>query len=123
MFTVESQQYSEKVFVMARGFVKHALLKPVEALTDVLAWLYLPNTTAQEASLHCDLTQKVIRRGISLIEASLARSDRERLLDGAGQSTDSTKTFLKPLSQGAIIMLQRHIGALEGILAGIWRER
>lgn len=50
LYRHESQQYSEKAFVMARGFVKHALNKPPQGLEDVLSYLYLPSMMSAKAS-------------------------------------------------------------------------
>lgn len=40
-YRTESLLYSEKAYVMARGFVRYALLNPVVGMEDVLAWLYV----------------------------------------------------------------------------------
>ncbi|KAJ9663228.1 hypothetical protein H2198_000989 [Neophaeococcomyces mojaviensis] len=79
----EALQYTEKAFVMARNFVKHALTSPIAGLEDVLAWLYLSHhkhangastadtliqITKQSTEL-CMLNQ-VIERSESLMRAS-----------------------------------------------------
>ena len=66
----ESAQYSEKAYVMARGFVKHALIQPPVGLEDVLAWTYFPPSETEGSF------QKVMNRGKQLIEAS--REAREQ---------------------------------------------
>ncbi|EXJ57563.1 hypothetical protein A1O7_07911 [Cladophialophora yegresii CBS 114405] len=109
-YTRESEQYSEKAFVMARGFVKHALLRPPGGMEDVLAWLYLAPSKS--------LLGTIIERGKLLVERSeQARSAQDdSLLDSAGEKDDATKVFLKPLSRGASVMLRRSISELQAQL-------
>ena len=108
----EAEQYSEKAFVMARGFVKYALLRPPGGLEDILAWLYLSQDPTK------NLLRAVIERGNRLMENSdRARSaEDDSLLDSAGEKGDATKVFLKPLSRGASVMLRRSIGELQAQL-------
>jgi ubiquitin-conjugating enzyme E2 O len=137
LYTRESQQYSEKAYVMARGFVKHALSSPVKALEDVFAYLYLPpihsvsNSTVQTDhtespthtsdtnSDHRGLLRIVVERSEALIEHSAVlrgAPDDSVLVDGGGKLGDSTKTFLRPLSQGAVVMLKKTISSLRELL-------
>ena len=136
LYTRESQQYSEKAYVMARGFVKHALSTPVKGLEDVLAYLYLPPRNSPNAasrqndstmpsaqaaatsSDRHDLLKVVFDRSAALIERSVAlrSSPDEVLIDGAGQLSDSTKVFLRPLSQGAMVMLKKTVRSLSELL-------
>jgi ubiquitin-conjugating enzyme E2 O len=122
IYTLESQQYSEKVYVMARGFVKHALVSPAKGLEDVLAWIYLPlgDREGAEATPETEHGLGLLRKTIDKSKALIARSANfgktvEVLVDGGGESGDATKVFLKPLSRGAVVMLQKHISALEDI--------
>ena len=107
-YGLESAQYSEKAFVMARAFVRHALLSPIAGMEDVLAWLYLPHAGNEEGML-----AKVVSRGRRLIERSGSGELQDELVDGDGTPGDSTKTFLKPLSKGAIVMLKRTLDRLD----------
>jgi ubiquitin-conjugating enzyme E2 O len=124
LYKRESQQYSEKAYVMARGFVKHAVSNPVKGLEDVLAYLYLPprmpDATEPPSGIrnaHAGLLRVVIDRSLALIEGSAAiRGSEEVLVDGAGKPSDSTKTFLQPLSQGAVVMLRRTVNSLKVLL-------
>ena len=136
----ESAQYSERAFVMARGFVKFALTRPPIGVEDILAWLYLPETmddgTVREVKAEDErLLVKVVARAQGLIEASehlrkTADGDSNadvRLLDGSGSTGDATKAFLRPLSKGAIVMLRRQLEELNMCLSRWWtmlkRER
>lgn len=137
LYTRESQQYSEKAYVMARGFVKHALSSPVKGLEDVLAYLYLPpihsanNFTVQadhtESSTHtgdtnrdhCSLLRTVVEKSEALIERSAVLRgtlDDSILVDGGGRLGNSTEAFLRPLSQGAVVMLKKTISSLRELL-------
>lgn len=132
-YSRESLQYSEKAYVMARNFLKHALKSPIGALEDVLAWLYLPKNKhkGQLDALYNDesaMLKTVIKRGRALIDRSEDlkgpskqlggedEDDDERLLSGDGKSGDATKTFLRPLSRGAFVMLNRTLRTLDDIL-------
>lgn len=130
----EAAQYAEKAYVMARGFVKHALERPPVGLEDVLAWLYLPDgqngddpgqAQASKGEHRRGLLRKVLDCGASLIErsqehraaaaaavADKADSAEVQLMDGAGKVGDPTKAFLRPLSKGAVVMLQRTLAEL-----------
>ena len=135
VYTLESQQYSEKAFVMARGFVKHGLTSPVKGLEDVLAYLYLPivpfttptpppsssSSSSQIQDQHRGLLEKVIARSKALIAHSSPAPAGEALVDGAGENFNDTKVFLKPLSQGAMVMLRRHVNSLEELLGALTR--
>ncbi|KAK5940058.1 hypothetical protein PMZ80_007476 [Knufia obscura] len=127
----ESLLYSEKAYVMGRNFVKHALLSPVAGLEDVLAWTYLPKSKheGQLASLLDDesgMLKRVIERSRSLVQKSEdirapskqlggEDDDNDRLLSGEGKSDDETKVFLRPLSKGAFVILNRTLKVLEDI--------
>ncbi len=111
-YTLEAEQYGEKAFVMARGFIKHALLRPPKGLIDVLAWLYLPHDLTK---LSGSLLGTIIKRGRVLITKSEeARTEKdESLLDSAGNKDDPTRVFLRPLSRGAGVMLKRLLEDLQ----------
>jgi len=129
----ESLLYSEKAYVMARNFVKHALLSPVAGMEDVLAWTYLPRSMEDPASPTVmkdgsGLLKKVIERSRALMQKSedlrapskqLGGNDEDddRLLSGEGKTDDDTKVFLRPLSKGAFVMLSKTLKALEDVWA------
>lgn len=131
VYSLESQQYSEKAYVMARGFAKYALLKAPSRLEDVIAWLYLSSRKEADKKTPPGLLVKVISRAKQLMDRSsslkaAAKLDRvgdvgplisnpSLLIDGVGDSTDETKTFLRPLSQGALVMLKKTVVALEDL--------
>ncbi|RVX73788.1 hypothetical protein B0A52_02678 [Exophiala mesophila] len=112
-YTVESELYSEKAYLMARRFVKHALTQPPSGLEDVIAFRYL----SKDGNGH-SLLETVIERGRQLIQASEnARQEKDtRLMDASGSKEDPTQVFLKPLSRGASVMLGRVLSELEAQL-------
>ena len=96
---------------MARGFVKHALTQPPGGLGDILAWTYITRPPGDGNIEH------VIKRGRKLIDASMEARNRpaahdggELLLDGAGQP--GSEAFLRPLSKGAMVMVNRLLNEL-----------
>jgi ubiquitin-conjugating enzyme E2 O len=164
-YKVESLMYSEKAYVMARGFVRYALLEPVVGLEDVLAWLYLPKPrhqhqrSAQQADVEAmevdsdedtkgkevvptspnnatqiepsssfspppssqhhprpNLLPKLLHRAKALMDRSSACTgdERDELVDGEGNR--NAEAFMRPLSQGAVVMLRRHLEVLERAL-------
>lgn len=128
-YTHESLQYSEKAYVSAKNFVKHALSSPIAGMEDVLAEMYLsgPKLEAGHHEWEQGLLNQVIDRGRRLVDRSEELrgpskqlggedDDDERLLSGDGDSSDPTKVFLKPLSMGAIVMLKKSIVALHRLL-------
>ncbi|KAL4907980.1 hypothetical protein BDW74DRAFT_148341 [Aspergillus multicolor] len=97
---IEASQYTEKVFLMTRSFILRALEHPVRGLEDVLAWNYVPGSTRPH------LLRTAIEKARQMIERH-----------------DSTSKHLDPdplasalcsrLSLGGVVMLQKHLGALE----------
>jgi ubiquitin-conjugating enzyme E2 O len=130
VYSLESQQYSEKAYVMARGFVKYALLNAPGGLEDVLAWLYLcKSEEGMDSQRSPRLLGKVIERAEELMHRSAmwkqlatlgdsgnADARVSFLVDGVGEKKDATKTFLKPLSQGAVVMLTKIVAGLKETL-------
>lgn len=114
-YRAESLQYTEKAFVMARGFVKHALAQPPEGFFDILSWLYLPSRPSIASP---NLLPTILKRGRALIESSeqAKKVSDDSLLDGVGRNDDQTKVFLKPLSEGAMVVLRRNNKAFEDCL-------
>lgn len=146
-YQVESLLYSEKAYVLARGFVRFALVEGVRAVEDVLAWVYLAGLgiagpKAEETGMEVDvadgdeggekgkaavlpkqpgveeqqrpeLLRKLVERAKALMEysSSCTEEQRDELVDGMGRQ--NAEAFIRPLSQGAIVMLRRHLEVLE----------
>lgn len=121
-YATESSHYTEKAYIIARGFIKHALQYPVRGLEDILSWTYLPplqssdlpNTASQNRP---NLLHNAISRAKSFMETANSSESRARdtsLLDGEGKP--SKDGFLRKPSKGALVMLGRYIQDLEKIL-------
>lgn len=115
-YSLEAQRYNEKAYVMARGFVRHAVAAPVQGLEDVLAWQYLPHDSSP------GLLSQVAARAQRLMGSSEQRNGSDDLLDGEGSNDNQTKVFLRPLSQGAVVMLKKTIQLLENLMAAFRGE-
>lgn len=121
-YTVESLQYTEKAYIITRGFIKHALQYPVVGFEDILSWMYLPATDSQVAQTSTaqhrpDLLRKSILRARNLMDRAQSvegyMPDQD-LLDGTGHP--SKDGFLRKPSKGANVMLKRQVEDLEKIL-------
>ncbi|KAL4921933.1 hypothetical protein BDW62DRAFT_98929 [Aspergillus aurantiobrunneus] len=104
---VESSRYTEKVFLMTRKFILHALEYPVPGLEDILIWNYLPGPTSRP-----QLLRKAIQGALRMIEHH----------NRTPQKTDQgpqASAFCSRLSLGAVMVLQRHVSALEKLESDI----
>ncbi|KAI9811714.1 MAG: hypothetical protein M1827_005259 [Pycnora praestabilis] len=102
---VTSAQYTEKAYVLARGFVNHALQYPVEGFEYVLQWLYLPRQ----------------RNGPEMLrEVTLAAKDVITLSEQYPLRRDVQMKEIQQgdfrISAGALVLLRRTITDLEQIL-------
>jgi ubiquitin-conjugating enzyme E2 O len=104
---LNSALYTEKAFILARGFVKHVLMHPIQGLEDVIRSIYLPG---QEGGWN--LLQEVVQQCKDIICRS---EDKEAVPDIPVTPNDDG---VLRISAGALILLRRNLTALEGILAG-----
>ncbi|MCJ1392673.1 hypothetical protein MMC18_005543 [Xylographa bjoerkii] len=99
---INSALYTEKAFVMAKGFIKIALSHQREGMENILTWLYLP-----KANGPC-LLQRVLTECNKLLdEISIESANVE----------PSGATGLR-LSSGAKVLLRKYASELRVILAG-----
>ena len=100
---VPSANYSEKVYVMSKVFIKTALTNPPHGLADIIQWLYLS----------CQPGPHLLRRVLDDSRKLLANSTA---VSAGGSSEADTnergKTGAK-LSTGASILLRRSVDWLE----------
>ncbi|KKK18806.1 hypothetical protein P175DRAFT_0500340 [Aspergillus ochraceoroseus IBT 24754] len=99
---VESSQYTEKAFLLTRKFIHRALQYPVAGLEDVLNWYYVPDPSPERPQL--------LRRAI--IEALGMIEHHNRTSHGQNDQ-DKASVFFSRLSLGAVVMLRKHVTALE----------
>jgi ubiquitin-conjugating enzyme E2 O len=105
---LNSALYTEKAFVLARGFVKHVMIHPIQGLEDVIRSIYSPE---QEGGW--DLLREVIQQCKDIICRS---EDKQAVPDIPATSNDGG---VMRISAGALILLRRSLTALEGIMAGV----
>ncbi|KAG2419686.1 hypothetical protein HFD88_004482 [Aspergillus terreus] len=110
---IESHQYTEKTFLVTRRFIQHALEHPVKGMEDVLAWHYLPVGAPGDDKKSPRLLRRTIEDALSMIE------HHNRTSAGEEEGEDDVASgFVSRLSLGAIVMLRKHIRALEDIESG-----
>ncbi|KAL4878665.1 hypothetical protein BJY04DRAFT_195362 [Aspergillus karnatakaensis] len=102
---LESSQYTEKVFVMTRRFILHALENPIRGLEDALIWHYLPDPSSTRPGL--------LHRAIE--EASRMIEHYDRVSVQAKQEPPAS-LFCSRLSLGAVVMLKKHVNALKELM-------
>ncbi|KAH8148835.1 uncharacterized protein LAJ45_07178 [Morchella importuna] len=105
--TLNSALYSEKAFILARGFVKHVLQRPVLGFEDEIKWLYMPGQSEGP-----ELLKEVIKRAKEVV----ARSSAPRKTEGVEVSAEVGSEGVGRVSAGALVLLEKHLEALEGIL-------
>jgi ubiquitin-conjugating enzyme E2 O len=95
---MNSRLYSEKAYILSRNFVRRALEIPIGGLEQETEWLY-----------HTDRRlEKVIKAARALIQ----KSSNEETTPAA----PSSEAAVPVLSEGGIIMLERTVKKLEGIM-------
>ncbi|KAK1140813.1 hypothetical protein N8T08_009809 [Aspergillus melleus] len=108
---IQSMQYTEKTFLTTRKFIQRALEHPVSGMEDVLTWHYLPASTLQDGgNVRPQLLRKAIEEGLKMIEHHNRTAPSDEL-----DETNVVSAFIPRLSLGAVVMLRKHIAALERI--------
>ena len=96
-----SAMYTERAYILARGFVERALTTNPGGITDIIQWLYRESPAGGRSP---ELLKKVI-------EGAKARiSSVEECKDWVGEGM-----LTKKLSLGATMMLKRTLESLEVI--------
>lgn len=89
--------YSEKAYVLSRGFVRRALEIPLGGLESEIDWMYYKNGKLR----------KVLREARALIDKSK---------NSAGETLDAGDAAVPRLSGGGIIALERTLTKLQTLL-------
>ena len=105
---VPSTHYTERAYVMAKGFITHALQRPVGGLEDVITWLYLSTTGPQ-------LLRQVIAES-EAVDNGGAVTEVQGPDGGSTSVASESSSHMSPLSSGALKMLRRHVLVLKDIL-------
>jgi ubiquitin-conjugating enzyme E2 O len=98
---VNSRLYSEKAYVLSRGFVRRALEIPLGGLESEISWMYYRN----------GCLEKVVHDARMLIEKSRIP------LDQAEADGDDGDVAVPRLSGGGIITLDRTLAKLQALLS------
>jgi len=107
---ITSSQYSERALVMAKGFVRHALVRPVGGFEDAVDWLYLPGRGERP-----QLLQRILESSREIVRRSEAKADKNgETLAGPGLASSEEVTRV---SSGALVLLRKHVVALEECMA------
>ena len=97
-----SRLYSEKAYVLSRGFVRRALEIPLGGLESEISWLYHTNHKLD----------KVLQSSRALIEKSKTGSSGAAETNGSDVDQDLA---VPRLTEGGIIMLERTLTKLEAL--------
>ena len=98
---------------MTRRFIQYALEHPVKGMEDVLAWHYVSVRAPHDDKKRPRLLRRAIEDALSMIEHHNRKSAGEE-----EDENDVASGFVSRLSLGAVVMLRKHIRALEGIESG-----
>ena len=116
-YKLSAHHYSERVVVMSKGFIVHALSHDIAGLSDILAWLYNYSTETSP-----QLLLGVITDSTRILRYSERARKREEIEAQNAKDPDAMEVDegveVKPyrLSSGAMAMLRKYINALAGCL-------
>ncbi|KAL7266616.1 hypothetical protein RUND412_010833 [Rhizina undulata] len=102
---LNSALYSEKAYILARGFVKHVLKNPVGRMEDVINWLYLPGSDGGP-----ELLKEVVEKA------------REVVVRSEGGGVDLGSEGVGRITEGALVLLRRFTAWLEGFLERVEKD-
>lgn len=103
---VPSALYSERVYVMSKGFIKTALTNAPRGLADVVQWLYLSSQPGPH------LLRRVVDDSKKLLTSTTTTS---AVGSASGEMNERGFTRAK-LSTGASILLRRNVEGLENFV-------
>ena len=103
---VPSSLYSEKAYVMSKGFIKTALTTPPHGLADVVQWLYLTSQPGPQ----------LLRRVVNDSKKLLADNTTTSVNGSAPDEMEERSSNRAKLSTGASILLRRNVEWLEDFM-------
>lgn len=103
---VPSALYSEKVYVISKGFIKTALTTAPLGLADVIQWLYLSSQPGPH----------LLRRVLDDSKKLLTNVTSPSVVDSASGERDKAGSTWAKLSTGASILLRRNVEWLEDFM-------
>lgn len=103
---VPSSLYSEKAYVMSKGFIKTALATMPHGLADVVQWLYLTSQPGPQ----------LLRRVVNDSKKLLANNPTTSANGSAPDDMEEMSSNRAKLSTGASILLRRNVEWLEDFM-------
>ncbi|KAI5797793.1 hypothetical protein EDC01DRAFT_651340 [Geopyxis carbonaria] len=108
--SLSSQLYSEKAFILARGFVEHALRYKIPGFEDVIDWLYIASNDDNSESTFQSGPQ-LLKAVVTKAREVISRSESKEII-----TVNDTADGVGRVSQGALVLLRRNLRNLEAIL-------
>ncbi|KAI9815588.1 MAG: hypothetical protein M1832_005449 [Thelocarpon impressellum] len=108
--SVASSHYTERAYLLGRGFVRHVLTQPVGALDDVIKWLYMPDHVGGPG-----LLKEVVSHALAVVARGQQNASEAESLADEGRERGGVER----ISAGAALLLKKHLTALQDILASI----
>ena len=105
---VPSALYSEKVYVMAKSFLKTALSSPLQGIDGIIRWLYL---SSQPEGPH------LLRRVVEDSEALLPDAQTRGRNNGSADGNNAGITGPAKISTGALMLLKKNLDWLSEYLS------
>lgn len=106
---VSSRMYSERAFVMAKGFIRTALCNPPAGFADIVYWLYRAYSGPRLLDrVICDC-QDVSQRSLTTSQTDPLKGKTMQNKDKNLITEESWVGSVEKLSTGALVLLHRHI--------------
>ncbi|KAK6512710.1 hypothetical protein TWF506_008881 [Arthrobotrys conoides] len=116
--TVNANLYSERAYILSRGFVKRVLEKPVPGLEDILAWLYDPKFFGGMT-----LLGEIVLKGKDIV----ADCESARAAQGSAAEVSALTSTeidgIPKLTEGAVVLLKKTLTSLDEILIKALQEQ
>ncbi|EGX46401.1 hypothetical protein AOL_s00109g159 [Orbilia oligospora ATCC 24927] len=117
--TVNANLYSERAYILSRGFVKRVLEKPVLGLEDILTWLYDPKSDGGMT-----LLGEIVRKGKDIVAGcESARSAHPGSAAEISALTSTEIDGIPKLTEGAVVLLKKTLTSLDEILIKALQEQ
>ncbi|KAK6525566.1 hypothetical protein TWF281_010626 [Arthrobotrys megalospora] len=116
---VNANLYSERAYILSRGFVKRVLEKPVPGLEDILAWLYDPKFNGGMT-----LLGEIVQKGKEIVASCEgARSNQSSSAAEVSALTSTEIDGIPKLTEGAIVLLKKTLASLDDTLTKALQEQ
>ncbi|KAK6507394.1 hypothetical protein TWF481_005827 [Arthrobotrys musiformis] len=116
--TVNANLYSERAYILSRGFVKRVLEKPVPGLEDILAWLYDPKFDGGMT-----LLGEIVRKGKDIIAGCEGARSQSGSAAEVSALTSTEIDGIPKLTEGAVVLLKKTLASLDDTLMKALQEQ